>query len=262
VTNSTGLLTISCLVIMGGLGYPVLNNLIAWAKSRGKPVKVRINIHTRLVLWGTVTLLVVGTSFLLVSEGGGVFAGFTPGQKIVQAFFQSVMPRTAGFNSVTLANCTTPGLVCIIALMFIGAAPASTAGGIKVTTAAVVLAFLRSLVTSSPKVNMLRREISQDLILRAVGITLCALIFLITCSIALTAVEHVTFLDAVFETVSALSTVGLTVGITAKATVSGKLILMLCMIVGRLGVLTVAWAFFLREREIPFEYPRERVMLM
>jgi trk system potassium uptake protein TrkH len=251
------LLPVSVLVILGGLGFSVVFALVRRVRQR-QPV----GLHARLVLATTVLLLAGGTLLFWGLERNGVLAGYGPGASWMHAWFQAVTPRTAGFNSVDLAGLGAPARLLLLILMFIGAAPGSTAGGIKVTTLAVLLLVVRSVVNDRDAVCTAGRRLSTRTVHNAVTILFLglALVSIATGLLILTEPGQSPGV-LLFEAVSGFGTVGLSLGATAKLTTAGRLIMVMVMFIGRVGPLTlllVARPALYRSR---VDYPEASVMI-
>jgi len=247
----------AALIVLGGLGFVVL----AWLWSRVvENDRSRIPVQVRIVMLGSTLLVIGGAVVYAWLEWDASLAGMSALDKIDNALFQSVTTRTAGFNSVDLTK-TRPAtvLVCIL-LMFIGASPGGTGGGIKVTTFAVLTAAIPSIVaTNSSGALLFGRSIPASTLLRAATITTVSggvaffALFLLLIS------ENATFMVLAFEVASALGTVGLTLGVTPLLSSMGKVVILLTMYVGRIGPLTLALA--LGRRAPPIAYPEARIMV-
>lgn len=230
------ILTIASLIIIGGLGFIVWDDLRACGRHWR-----RYALHTKVVLACTGALILGGTLLMLLLEHGASLAGLRDGKRLLAAFFQAVTPRTAGFNSVDLARLGHGGRLLITLLMFVGASPGSTAGGVKTTTLAVVLASLSSYLRGRRDVNLFHYQIEPQVVRRAYcSMTLYTLLIL-GGSFVLTA-QGAAAERAVFETVSAIGTVGLSLGLTPFLPALSRLALILLMYAGRVGSLSVFMA--------------------
>jgi len=230
------ILTIASLIIIGGLGFIVWDDLRACGRHWR-----RYALHTKVVLACTGALILGGTLLMLLLEHGASLAGLRDGKRLLAAFFQAVTPRTAGFNSVDLTRLGHGGRLLITLLMFVGASPGSTAGGVKTTTLAVVLASLSSYLHGRRDVNLFHYQIEPQVVRRAYcSMTLYTLLIL-GGSFVLTA-QGAAAERAVFETVSAIGTVGLSLGLTPFLPALSRLALILLMYAGRVGSLSVFMA--------------------
>lgn len=241
--------TIASLIILGGIGFPVILDLMGRARQ-GQGFWQRLSVHTKLMLLGTAILIGAGAFSFWVFEQDGVLAGKPLSTRILTGIFHSVTCRTAGFNTVDYASLANPTLFLAIILMSIGAGPASTGGGFKVSTFMTLAVSSWSSFRGFPRANFGRRTIPQSAIRRATATALLFGAVAVVAMVALLSVESGSvaaerprwFLEALFECVSALGTVGLSTGITASLTDAGKVVLMMLMLLGRLGPLTAAVA--------------------
>lgn len=234
------LLILSLLIILGGLGFTVYADLLAKDKLR------KLTLHSKVVLIMTGSLLIIGTlSFLLFeSTNPGTLGSMNFPSRLANSFFQSVSPRTAGFYSVDMSKIRETTIFSTIMLMFIGGSPGSTAGGIKTTTFACLLLTTISVVKGEEDVNCLNRRLPFETIKRAVSIFLIGLAIVFSTAIILTITDSsLKFINLLFESTSAFGTVGLTTGITDKLSTLGRLVITLTMYIGRVGPLTMAYAF-------------------
>lgn len=234
------LLILSLLIILGGLGFTVYADLLAKDKLR------KLTLHSKVVLIMTGSLLIIGTlSFLLFeSTNPGTLGSMNFPSRLANSFFQSVSPRTAGFYSVDMSKIRETTIFSTIMLMFIGGSPGSTAGGIKTTTFACLLLTTISVVKGEEDVNCLNRRLPFETIKRAVSIFLIGLAIVFSTAIILTITDSsLKFINLLFESTSAFGTVGLSAGITDKLSTLGRLVITLTMYIGRVGPLTMAYAF-------------------
>jgi Trk-type K+ transport system membrane component len=263
------------LIITGGLGWRVTSDLATQALHRGRSRR-RLSLHSRLVLRTSFLLIGFGTLGLAMTEWlnkGGVFIEMTWSERWMTALFESVTARTAGFTTIPLSleNITESGLLLLMTLMFIGASPGGTGGGIKTTTVAALMAATRSTLRGRDAVVIRNREIADKVVLRAVGITVASLLFvlgmalLISIGSNLNGEDPFTFLEMLFTCISAFATVGLDLGVTAELSRFGQGVLLVGMFVGRLGILlllSAIWEAATREqihiqRQNRVGYPRE-----
>lgn len=243
------LLILSLLIILGGLGFTVYADLLAKDKLR------KLTLHSKVVLIMTGSLLIIGTlSFLLFeSSNPGTLGSMNFPSRLANSFFQSVSPRTAGFYSVDMSKIRETTIFSTIMLMFIGGSPGSTAGGIKTTTFACLLLTTISVVKGEEDVNCLNRRLPFETIKRAVSIFLIGLAIVFSTAIILTITDSsLKFINLLFESTSAFGTVGLSAGITDKLSTLGRLVITLTMYIGRVGPLTMAYAFAKRNKKRDF----------
>lgn len=261
--NATNLginITTMVLIVLGGLGFTTVWEVIQ-RKTSPQLWRRRLSIHARLVLVTTAILLVVGTIFILILEWENTLAGYSAGDKILLSLFQSVTTRTAGFNTVDTGAMGIPVILGMLILMLIGGSPASTAGGIKTTTFAVLVRSITMTIRGYNRMEVFKRTISNTIIFRAVTVILLAVSCISISTILLTIVEDHAFLDLLFEEVSAFATVGLSRGITSDLTSWGKSIIIVSMFLGRVGILTFMVAFAARIDSHKYKYPEESIMV-
>ncbi len=242
-------------IILGGLGFPVIMQL-----RREFRHPLRWSMNTRIVLWATVILLVGGTVYIVAFEwtNADTLGAYDPASRILIGFFHSVQTRTAGFNSVDIGLMRDETWLGMDVLMFIGAGPAGTAGGIKVTTFAVLFFIMATELRGEGAVNIFGKRLSRAVHRQAMTVVLLAVGAVMVATIALMVVTGLPFDRVLFEAVSAFGTVGLSTGITGVLPESAEIILVMLMFLGRLGPLTLGSAIALRQRRILYEYPKER----
>lgn len=253
-------LTLMFLVFGGGLGFPVWFELfgnLGRRILRRRPE--RISLHSRVVLSMSAFLLVLGTLLFLALEWKRSMSGLPVHVKMLTAAFQSVIARTAGFNTLDFSQMAHATWLSTCVLMFIGASPGSTGGGIKTTTFAVLAAATRADLTGLHRVELWRRSIANDAVRRAVGVTLISGAAVVFTTFLLMLTEPFEPLRLGFEAVSALATVGLSTGITAELSNAGKLILTVAMFLGRIGPLTLALALTTHKISRSVALPEERI---
>ncbi|QQY80371.1 trk system potassium uptake protein TrkH [Keratinibaculum paraultunense] len=248
-------MTICLLIIIGGLGFSVLIDI-----SNKKNFK-RLNLHSKLVLSITSMLIIVGMIVIFIVEWNNpdTLKRFSVREKLLASFFQAVIPRTAGFNSIDISKIYDTTAFMMIILMFIGGSSGSTAGGIKTTTFGAALLTTLAVIRGDKDVVAFNRRINQEIINRSLAIISIGLILILTVSIILTITEDSSFLDILFETTSAFGTVGLTRGITPNLSNIGKIMITLTMYAGRVGPLTMAFAFAERQKQSLFRYSEENI---
>lgn len=241
-------------LVLGGIGFPVLRELMR-ARRPGA-----WSIHTRLTVWGSLALMVFGVLTFWVFEvrPGGTLAGLGRAEQLVGALGSGLFPRTAGFNAVDYAMVSDETEAITMVLMFIGGGSAGTAGGVKVTTVLLLAAVIWSEVRGEPDVVIGRRRVGAAVIRQALAVTLLAVALVIVSTIVLMILTDLPSLDLGFEVISAFATVGLSTGITASLPVPAQLVLMLLMFLGRLGPITVAAALALNTRHRHYRFPEER----
>ncbi|WP_094094035.1 TrkH family potassium uptake protein [Paenibacillus physcomitrellae] len=245
------------LIISGGIGFIVISDLVDYRKNRG------LSLHSKVVLSMSGALIVIGAIVIFVFE-------FTNPQtleplslegKIWSSLFQSITPRSGGVVTVDIASMRQATQFFIIVLMFIGAAPGSTGGGIKVTTFAILIGAMFSMIRGRDDIVMFRYRIVQERIVKALTITLLTLFLLIFIAMVLSTTESANFLSILFETTSAFSTVGLSMGLTTNLTVFGKIVICITMFIGRLGPLTLAYALGPKKGRELYRHPEGQMII-
>ena len=248
-------IVIMVLIFLGGIGFTTLEDFYSLLIDRNKwrNVSKRIKIGSKIALKTSLWLIVFGAVLFLYAEWENVLSGQVFHEKLITSLFQSITTRTAGFNTIDLDAVSQPVLISFLFLMFIGASPGSTGGGIKTTTFTVILRSAIATIRGKKNVEAYHHTFSFSLIDRAYAIALFAIFLIFTSTLLLSFTEpHVPFLKLIFEEVSAFATVGLSTGITPYLSDTGKLIITVSMFVGRIGPLTLA--VFLSKRIISTKY--------
>jgi trk system potassium uptake protein TrkH len=250
-------LSIGLLIILGGLGFAVMRDVLQKRCFR------QLKLHSKMVL--TVTGLLIGIGMigfaLLESRNPATLGSLSTGDAFWASFMQSVSPRTAGFNSVDLNSLRVPTMILIIFLMFIGASPASTGGGIKTTTFALLLLNIWQVVRGKSECEIFGRRIGEETLFQAFAITSLSLLWVAFATLALTCLEDTSFLAAAFEVVSAYATVGLSTGLSQHIGTASKIILILSMYAGRVGFMTFALALAANKPSGHIHYPKENIII-
>ena len=256
------LLTIAALIILGGLGFSVILET-----ARNRQGFRNLSLHTRMVLMTTLVLLFAGTVFYWIVErtNAETLAGCGEGEKVLNAFFQSVTMRTAGFNSFNLSGFRDGSKLFSSLLMIVGASPASTGGGIKTTTVAALALLMLSVVRGENEVNVSRRRLPDDIVRRALAVAVLFLTTLLAGTLTIALIENGRFPleDILFEASSAMGTVGVSAVGTPNLSSASRAILLPMMFLGRVGPLTLAVAVGKRQGRIRAvtKYPEERIMI-
>lgn len=269
-------ITVSFLIILGGIGFPILVNLketlfyylryLKWkcfGRSSRFPKQVHLyNLNTRIVLIMTALLLVVGTLVIAFYEWNNAFAGMEVTDKWVHAFFNATCPRTAGFVSVGLTTLSTQTLLLMIILMIIGGGTQSTAGGVKINVFAVILLNLWAVIRGANRVTIFQRELSDDSIRRSNAVLMLYLIILFAAIFVMSMLEPKASLMALtFECVSALSTVGASLDLTPILGTAGKLVIILLMFIGRVGAFTLLLGLIKQVKKRNYKYPSDNIII-
>lgn len=258
--NPLMLYTMSALIILGGLGFFVIVDIYDTYKDK----HIHLSLHTKVVLSMTAGILLFGFAVFMFSSGAGIFKdGSLFFETVNNAFFQTVSARTAGFASVPADSFSEFTEIILIFLMSVGAAPGSTAGGIKITTLALVFVFVRSMVKADADFVLFKRRIPNDLVKKALTIFIIFFACVAVLSAALILLEaDKRPIDVVFEAVSAFATVGLSVGVTPLLSPWGKVLIIFAMIVGRIGILTILILMLTSGKQRKsINYPEARILV-
>jgi trk system potassium uptake protein TrkH len=267
--DAATLITLALLIIAGGLGFLVLEELYLRRKAWRRRRHLRLSLHTRIVFLATATLLLGGSLLFAAFEWYGAFAGLGPVDRLTNAFFMSTTARTAGFNSIDYSLAGDDSNFLTIILMSIGGSPGSTAGGMKTTTFALIGLLAWSRMRGNQVVSFRGRSVPEETIQRAVGLFVLAFGFVTAAIFAYTHTElggvvhgGEPFLDHMFEAVSAFNTVGLSLGVTPDLSTGGRWLTIILMYVGRVGPLVVAAALARRAtRTASIRYSYEEVVI-
>jgi trk system potassium uptake protein TrkH len=248
------------LIVVGGLGFFVMEDLLI----KRKKLKA-LSFHSKLVLSATAILIFLAAILIFIFEynNPNTLGSLSTIDKITQAFFNAITPRTAGFNTLHVTSLTGGTVLLLIILMFIGGSPGSTAGGIKTTTMSVLLITVYSWIRGRENINIFHKRITQNLLKKAIAIAVFTFILIIFYIFILSVTEDASMKDIVFEVFSAFGTVGLSMGITPMLSTTGKILLVTAMFIGRLGPLTIALALS-RNTNTPegtYQYPEGDLLL-
>ena len=250
-------LVLMVLIVVGGLGFFVWDDL-----KRNRLRIRRCALQTKVVLTVSGLLIVVPfLLFLLLEWNGAAMAGQTAGGKVLSGLFQAVSPRTAGFNTISLSAMQSGSLLLMMVLMLIGGSPGSTAGGMKTTTVAVLLFSIRSTFRNRDAVQCFNRRLDDKVMRNAGTIMALYLLLFLAASIAISAIDRVDLTAAMFESASAIGTVGLTLGITPELSLPSHVILVLLMYFGRVGCLTILYAMTDNQSVVPSKLPLDTMMV-
>lgn len=255
-------IVITFLFIVGGLGFTVIIDIFRIRKWQG------LSLHSKIVIAVSASLLVVGpiVIFLIEFTNPKTFGDLSLSEKIWAGYFQGVVPRTAGFNTLDIASMMTASQFFIIFLMFIGASSGSTGGGIKTNTVALLILSVLSTVRGKGDVQIFNRRISTELVLRSLAVIIISILVVLIATFLLVITESdpnnsYDFMTILFEATSAFGTVGLSMGLTFDLSPLGKIIIIITMFVGRLGPLTLALALAQRNFTQPYRYPEEKILI-
>lgn len=257
-SNVVILITISSLIIIGGLGFTV------WLELYNYRGLKKLSVHSKVVLLITVILLVVGTilMFLFEMNNPETMGHMSFGDKVLNSYFASASPRTAGFNSVSTDGMTNSGKFLTIILMFIGGSPGSTAGGLKTATFGVIILTVISVIRGREDTQVFGRRFSKDLVYKAFSLLIIGMSLVIGVTLILSITEpNESFINILYEATSAFGTVGLTTGVTQRLSSIGKVIILITMYFGRVGPMTVALAFLRNKKKQTHKYPEGKILI-
>ncbi len=260
VNNFTVSMTVCALIVLGGLGFPVVLDIVR--KRRFS----KLNVHSKVVLFSTATLIFVGALFIFLIEFNqkATMADLPLKGKVLSAIFQSVTARTAGFNTLDLATLRESSVFVMIILMFIGASPASTGGGIKTTTLAVLIITVRSFLSGKSDIEAFERRLAPSTIKKSLGIFVISISAVIFGTLIISITQpNFTLVQSAFEVTSALATVGSSLAGTPNLNALGKIIIIIFMFMGRVGSLTLFMAILSggRRKSQPIRYAEGKIMV-
>lgn len=248
---------ICLLILVGGIGFVVWDDVLKHQWHFKKYL-----LHSKIVLVSTLGLTAAGTLLFLIFEGSAALAGMTPIQKLLGAFFASVTPRTAGFNTIDVAAMSNAGMLLTMLLMFIGGSPGSTAGGAKTTTMIVLAFYAVAMLRNREDINLFDRRLTADVVKKANAVVVINLLLAFTAAGVIMAVQPaIPMTDVMFEVLSAINTVGMTTGITRSLGTASKLIIAVLMYCGRLGSLSFALVFAKKPATNQVRQPQEKIIV-
>ena len=245
------------LIFLGSVGFIVLSDLIDYPKIR------KLSLHSKVVLSFSAVLIAIGGVVIFIFEytNGQSTGNLHIGEKALASFFQSVSLRSAGTSTLHIESLRQATQFFMVILMFIGAAPGSTGGGIKVTTFAIMIAAFVAMVRGKEDVVLFRSRISKDLVYKAITVMFVGLFIVVSATVMLSFSENQPFLTVLYETASAFGTVGFSAGLSSQLTGFGKTVLILLMFAGRLGPFTIALAIQPKAKKELFRYPEGKIIL-
>ena len=246
-------MTIGLLFVIGGLGFVVWKDIIIVRKFKD------FMLHTKVVIIMTAILIISGTVLFFIFEHGNTMDGMGFFQRLYNSFFHAVTPRTAGFNTLPIDEMLPQSQFLTMLLMFIGAAPGSTGGGIKITTFTIVLFAIITYMKSSDEVNILKRKVNPAVVRKSLSIFFVALALVFLTTFVLLLSDAGTFKECIFEAVSAFGTVGLSTGITPSLPLAGKIMITITMFVGRVSPLALALSLSQLAAKKPYSYPEGKI---
>lgn len=258
--------TVTGLIIFGGIGYQVILDMYLWLRDRlkRKTTFMVFSLDFKVAISTTLLLLMVGTVafFLIEIRNPETFGKFRFSDQLLLAWFQSVTPRTAGFNTIDIGKMSDAGLFITIALMFIGASPGGTGGGIKTTTLRVLTSCTKAILQGKEEVWLYERKIAITLILKAIGVVFGSLATVLSATVLISLTDpKLEFIQILFEVVSAFGTVGLSTGITGSISTAAKIVIIVTMYIGRVGVLLSMSAILGDPRPSRVHYPEGNLLV-
>jgi len=258
--------TVTGLIIFGGIGYQVILDMYLWLRDRlkRKTTFMVFSLDFKVAVSTTLLLLVVGTVafFLIEIRNPETLGKFGFSDQLLLAWFQSVTPRTAGFNTIDIGKMSDAGLFITIALMFIGASPGGTGGGIKTTTLRVLTSCTKAILQGKEEVWLYERKIAITLILKAIGVVFGSLATVLSATVLISLTDpKLEFIQILFEVVSAFGTVGLSTGITGSISTAAKIVIIVTMYIGRVGVLLSMSAILGDPRPSRVHYPEGNLLV-
>lgn len=254
--NAVVMFTLSMLILIGGIGFFVWDDILV-CKAKFKNYKV----HTKLVLVSTAVLTVVPFVMFLCFEYDHAFAGMDVFEKLLNAFFQTVTPRTAGFSGIDMTTLSEPGGILTIVLMFIGGSPGSTAGGVKTTTVAVILLSTIAYLQEDNNVTVFKKRIEDKMVRRACSIAFIYFMMILGSSLVISWIEPLGLREVLFEVVSGVATVGLSMNVTPTLSAASKIILVVLMYAGRIGALSFIMLLSKRNKTAILKRPTGKIMI-
>ncbi|OPX27588.1 MAG: hypothetical protein B1H06_04665 [Candidatus Cloacimonas sp. 4484_143] len=250
---------ITSLIILGGIGFPVMKDIQRTINNKFR--FKRLSLHSKIVLSATLILLLSGTFAFFISEYNNEMKGFSFIERLFASYFQSVTTRTAGFNTIDTANLSKGSSFVSGILMFIGASPGSTGGGVKTTALVVVFVAVIAMFRGHKDVNIFKRKVSENIIKRVMALVAASIAFLALMIFLLLLFEPFTFEKITFEAISAFGTVGLSMGITSRLSDAGQIIIVLLMYIGRVGPLTLMFAISQTKDRSYFTFTEEKISI-
>ncbi|MFB3167348.1 TrkH family potassium uptake protein [Neobacillus sp. 179-C4.2 HS] len=257
VGDPTVNIMVTLLFIIGGIGFTVILDVFHKRSIR------KLSLHSKVALLMSLILIIVGPLIILISEyrNPATIGNLPFGDKLWASYFQGVVTRTAGFNTIDIGAMNLSSLVFMMALMFIGASSGSTGGGIKVTTFAIIIFAFWTVVTNRNDVNIFKRRLSWELVNKSLSIVVAALFFIFLIFFLLTFTENADMSKILFETISAFATVGLSANFTPDLSPFGRILITIMMFIGRLGPLTMAFALLNTKKEAKVRYAEEKILI-
>jgi len=246
---------IGLLIVVGGIGFPVIVDLWNYRNTK------RCTLHTKIILSTTAVLILLGSMVILWSESGHALGALSFDEKLLASVFQSITARTAGYNSIDISSLRDGTLLVVMLLMFVGASPSSMGGGVKTSTMATLLIFLAATVSGGKEPQVFYRQIPSHTVNRAFTIVSVSLLLVFMVTLILTFTEEIPLFKLLFEVTSAFGTVGLSTGITPALSTVGKLLITFTMFAGRVGTLTLLMALVFKPQKSQLQYPKGKIII-
>ncbi len=244
------------LIVVGGLGF------LVWSDIFEKKANFRkLNLHSKIILVTTGLLIGLGALFFFVFERNNTLSGYNSWEQFIISLMGSVTPRTAGFNTINLTEMSEAGKLLTMILMVIGGGPASTAGGLKVTTFAVIVLSIRAQIRRKDSITLFKRKLDSKVYMQSMATLAIYLIGVLSATILICFLQNFDLRDVLFETLSATGTVGLSMGLTPQLNVASKLIISALMFGGKAGMLTLMLIFGIKKKTVALERPVEQIMI-
>jgi trk system potassium uptake protein len=255
-------------MFFGTLGFPALKELFDHVRYniRGRKGKIfAFSLQTKIILYGSMTMTFLGMILIYFAEHENTLAGLDPITKVVTLLFYSISFRSAGFLLAPVSSITIATILIIIAFGFIGSSPGSTGSGVKITSFALCIASIKAIMAGDTRVTMGKRSIATDQVIKAFTIIVLSLFWIFAGSLILSITDRgLSPLEILLEVSSAFTNIGISAGITEKLSISGKILILMSMLIGRIGSLAFILAWTKRaliKSKKPYSYPEERIML-
>lgn len=249
------------LLTLGAIGFPVLIEVKEFLKKRQTSIPFRFSLYTKLTSVTFFSLMFGGALLIFLLELPHFFADKAWHESLFYSLFQSSTTRNGGLATMDVSEFTTPTLLIICLLMFIGASPSSVGGGIRTTTFAVIVLLIIAFARGQKSIKVFKREIDEEDVRKSVVVTFLAMFICFVAFIILTATEPFSFMQIAFEISSAFGTTGLSMGITSDLSTVGKIVIIALMFIGRIGILSFIFLFHIKEKDTHYRYPKERIIV-
>lgn len=249
-------ITLMALIFMGGLGFLVWSDIYD-CKLNAK----KFHLHTKIVLTASIAMLAINSMLFFIFEKDNLFSNMSPGKALLASLFQAITPRTAGFNTIDTYSLSDSSALLTMIIMFIGGGSGSTAGGIKITTFVVILLGIFSVAKKEDGINIGKKRLDAVLLPQALTISASYIIIILISAIMLTAIEPASFKAIIFEVVSAIGTVGLSMNLTPTLSVLSRIVIILLMFIGKVGIITIVFSFERKQINPPIKRPIDKILI-